>query len=1339
MAGQQVGAGTGGRDPELLPTPSLTPDQFEDFTEALLHRQRFVASPARRLIEASRWGRRGDKQDGIDFVGAYDDGTTVTWQCKRVDRMPPADVRKYIRDNTYDADEHVLVYSGLASPKARAAVPTGKGWSLLDQRDLGQLVHDLPLHRARTLLELFWGPAVRRAFLAVPGVDAFLGLDEHFAPALDEVAVLHHRAALVGRDEVLAVLEAALGATETVPRIVLISGPGGRGKTRLALEILRRFEQTHPTVPVLVHQERRPLDSAALAELPSSPAVILTEDVHRASGDLAPLLNYTARTDGSRLVVTARTTGAAEVRAVLQNAGFDSGQILEIPIEPLSLGAARALVDALAANGPVLPSAFDEFLVAEGRDTPLIPVVAISMARAGRLATGPLALDQGFRDEILRAYADVTAGNLPGWAQPVVRDVLGAVAAVAPLSSSASDEVLDAVAAVAGVSRADLLAIVAVMIDRGVIVERGEQLHVAPDVLSDEVLRAAAVVRGRDTGFVRSVWEALRRHAEPQLVVNLAEVGWQLARTGGPDIFGRLWQDIEAEFDTADLEQLDALGRMLAPLAYTQPERLFALLTGVLPQLPAREQAARVAAGNAATGHADQQAEEEDALTAAWLSVDLFTAEQIEGEFAPLLARCAQSSPALLGSALDVLWGVAAVDGGPTNQHPDHSARLICDLADLGGISEDRAQVVLDKVETWLRIPDDPQASRTPLFVLAPLLAKEGLRNAWRRHALELKAFFVPPDKVARIRDRSRQILVAQGSGVDMRRVVEAARLLGTAMVPPRSYFGQSVPSEVVLSWEDDDLATVAALRQVAQTTTEPLVRRTIRHGLEGHATRAMSTKVRRAALGLVTELDERIEDDLTEAILGRWTRLLTSRRGISVPPGETDGSVEGRGPAETDEDADIASIVDEGTAERTRNLEDAVATLWQEHGLSEVIDLLDERLRVITAAHRGDETHGMGELLARLAAARPAAVPDFVAGAVALPSGSLDRFLHIMLDAWVRSDVDAFIAAVPGLIAARPGLASAVADGFRTYRWAGLDSRLAQAYREATVGAEPQLRGRWLAGAGEILRSDPVLAAAFILDVAAGEPSGVAEALEGASRYAPDAWSASLAEEQSRAILALTRVCGWQHWGVQRIVAGIARNHPRAVLDVLAPGSGCEFAVDEVDGLPAALATHTAVLADWLRDLLFAERDDEWPLVHDLPVALGDSLTDGAATAVARVAACVGADELLRLMRMLQHCSGYPVAHPDLVITLLVQAEDLLDAARLKEVQGYLVAAAAPTGGRWSAAAADETDAAAVARALQLAQDITLSPSARATFNDIATKIQEVMDEVRQWRDDED
>src|SRR5262249_56540883 len=171
----------------------------------------------------------------------------------------------------------------------------------------------------------------------------------------------------------------------------------------------------------------------------------------------------------------------------------------------------------------------------------------------------PLALDQGFRDEILRTYADVTAGDVPGWPRPSVRGVLAAVAAVAPLPVSASDEFLDAIASVAGVRPADLLEIVAALIERNVIIDRGDLLRVAPGVLADEILGLAAVVRGRDTGFVVRLWDALRYRAGPQLVVNLAELAWRLAHVGGPDVFGRVWDEIEAEFDAAGFEQITAL------------------------------------------------------------------------------------------------------------------------------------------------------------------------------------------------------------------------------------------------------------------------------------------------------------------------------------------------------------------------------------------------------------------------------------------------------------------------------------------------------------------------------------------------------------------------------------------------------------------------------------------------------------------------------------------------------------------------------------------------------------------------------------------------------------
>lgn len=59
-----------GKNPMLVPTPSLTPEEFEDFTERLLSAHRFCAEPLRRVSRVERWGRRGDKQDGLTSRGS---------------------------------------------------------------------------------------------------------------------------------------------------------------------------------------------------------------------------------------------------------------------------------------------------------------------------------------------------------------------------------------------------------------------------------------------------------------------------------------------------------------------------------------------------------------------------------------------------------------------------------------------------------------------------------------------------------------------------------------------------------------------------------------------------------------------------------------------------------------------------------------------------------------------------------------------------------------------------------------------------------------------------------------------------------------------------------------------------------------------------------------------------------------------------------------------------------------------------------------------------------------------------------------------------------------------
>src|SRR5690348_11355889 len=103
-----------------LPTDEFpTWQDFEDFIERLLSAHRFCSDDVDHVVRVERWGRPGDKQDGIDFEGAWSDGRTAAWQCKRLRRLPPAAVTQAVEDCTFTAERYFLVFSRDASTDAR--------------------------------------------------------------------------------------------------------------------------------------------------------------------------------------------------------------------------------------------------------------------------------------------------------------------------------------------------------------------------------------------------------------------------------------------------------------------------------------------------------------------------------------------------------------------------------------------------------------------------------------------------------------------------------------------------------------------------------------------------------------------------------------------------------------------------------------------------------------------------------------------------------------------------------------------------------------------------------------------------------------------------------------------------------------------------------------------------------------------------------------------------------------------------------------------------------------------------------------------------------------------
>jgi hypothetical protein len=459
-----------------------------------------------------------------------------------------------------------------------------------------------------------------------------------------------------------------------------------------------------------------------------------------------------------------------------------------------------------------------------------------------------------------------------------------------------------------------------------------------------------------------------------------------------------LWDAFAAALDDlTDLEATDSTIKTLAPCAPTRAPWLADRLIDTYKRLRVLD--GGTAAEPSTARHTIAAVDPWLVRVRALVGWKPPTASQVSQTIAPLLGRCAQADPQLLPRVLDVLWAMAARDTRATARYPEHPVLVLKRI--IASQGPRTVDVVIKRVNVWLAEPDPPDAVRTPLFALEPLLTKDKFRQ-----------------------ERVRAILVREGRGGDPRRAAEAVRILGAGLQQPAVYSQGSITAEEIAVWEERRrAAVVASMREIAEATAEPLVRRLIRREIEWTARYEPSTG---AALELVTELDAHTEDDLTEAIVRPWSRLLTSRRGIPLPTHDG-GDLEAVGTVgvETDE-----QTVPNEDAER----EAAAIGLWDGRDPEHVIAVLDERLRVIQAADRIDQVNYA--FLLTVAGLRLQAVPELVEAAVALDPGPLDNYLAGLLDTWARSDLEGFIAALDGLMTARAGVKRAVAIGFSLGSW---------------------------------------------------------------------------------------------------------------------------------------------------------------------------------------------------------------------------------------------------------------------------------------------------------------
>jgi DNA-binding CsgD family transcriptional regulator len=209
---------------------------------------------------------------------------------------------------------------------------------------------------------------------------------------------------LTGRNSELGVIRRALGGAGNYAGVV-IAGPAGVGKTRLAREALRRAEASGERTTWIVGTESAralPLGAfiGSLGDAMSDPltnvrrvinsfvaqqrrgrVVVGVDDAHLLDGLSALVVHELAQSGGARLVVTIRS-GSEEPDAV--TALWKSGLLARLDLEPLSAEATREVIESTL-GGPVDARTATRFRKLTGGNTLFLRQLLSDQVAAGRM------------------------------------------------------------------------------------------------------------------------------------------------------------------------------------------------------------------------------------------------------------------------------------------------------------------------------------------------------------------------------------------------------------------------------------------------------------------------------------------------------------------------------------------------------------------------------------------------------------------------------------------------------------------------------------------------------------------------------------------------------------------------------------------------------------------------------------------------------------------------------------------------------------------------------------------------------------------------------------------
>lgn len=751
---------------EPFPLSALNETSFERFCHYFLT-EIFPGAQVNRL------GGRGHEQGGADIEVRFVNGEVLSFQCKKVEQFGPAQFEKAVMKHTRAANRKIVLLSRVASPKVRDRAHNEKEWELWDVEDISLKVRSLPRETQRKLVTLFF-PGQHVPLLGEPDSGVWLSLDEFFSPYSDQARIFNHEWDLVGRtNDADAVLSAIESGTNVA---VVISGPGGGGKSRLAKHVVSTIQEQHPFLQVFFAAPGNEVSQKHLHDLGDRKKLLIVEDAHDRA-DLQLFLLYASNAqNNATLLMTCRTYGVETLLAQARASAIDSERTEEIRLKPLKVDEAEQLSRmVIKKKGGDVGWARGIAEITAG--SPLATVIGSHLVATNEIKPAFLANEEEFRRQLLARFRDVISGQIaPAGESKEVADFLSLIALLQPVDID-SQQFKAILEKSSDATKASVNRHIKRLMTSGVIIKRRGLYHISPDPLGDFLIEDACLgVNRQSSGFAEFVFENVSGRYLENLLVNVGRMDWRLSdgNKSQSDLLDNIWRCLRV----SDQYQ-DPVLKALERVAFYQPER----------------------------------------------ALDFAEKMYCEGNRSSELTRIVRNAAynhRVLTRACEFLWEFGKDDQRKLGQHPEHAIRVLAELADFG---QHPFEYYQDMVSFGLSLLHDEKSwnsEYSPLDFLQSLLKTEGHATEGDDFKVTFKPYFIRSDIVYPIRRQVTDALVGLLSNERLDVAFKAADCLHQALRYPHGAFGLVATDEHRKSWDGqfveiiDNLCELVANRSIS-------------------------------------------------------------------------------------------------------------------------------------------------------------------------------------------------------------------------------------------------------------------------------------------------------------------------------------------------------------------------------------------------------------------------------------------------------------------------------------------------------------------------------------------